>query len=193
MLSIFRLYNLCKYVETPYVPPIDSLHPTMDEELDLLRNLRIVNLIIRGLPDNLLELVTNFECAYSMWKFLEELYPNYSLRGLDEILHKTIEFDRMHPNDPNFDKCFFELRDLMRKKGDTGLISIIIRNALILHSIDYCHIDKTNAKSDQIDLGVDDEQSMGQYDDEHEYDDEYSNSDTEQDKIMKSLNLMAKL
>jgi hypothetical protein len=104
---------LCKYVETPYVPPIDPLHPTMDEELDFLHNLRTINLIIRGLPDNLLELVTNFECACSMWRFLEELYPDYSLRGLDEIIHMTIEFDRMRPNDPNFDKCFFELHDLM--------------------------------------------------------------------------------
>jgi hypothetical protein len=49
MLSIFRLYNLCKYIKTPYVPPIDPLHPTMDEELDMLRNLRTVKLIIRGL------------------------------------------------------------------------------------------------------------------------------------------------
>ena len=113
MLGIFRLYNLCKYIRTPYVSPIDPLHPTMDEELDMLRNLSTVNLIIRGLPDNLLELMTNFECAYSMWKFLEELYPDYSLRGLDEILHKTIELDKMRTNDPNFDKCFFELRDLM--------------------------------------------------------------------------------
>jgi hypothetical protein len=54
------MYNLRKYVETPYMPPFDPLHPTMDEELDLLRNLRTVNLIIRGLPDNLLELVTTF-------------------------------------------------------------------------------------------------------------------------------------
>ena len=157
MLSIFKVYNLCKYVKTPYVPPVDPLHPTMDEELDLLRNLRTVNLIIRGLPDDLLNLVTNFECAYAMWKFLEELYPDYSMRGLDEILHKTIEFDRLHPNDPNFDKCFFELRDLMKKKGDPGLINVLIRNALVLHSEDYCHIDKTNASSYQIDLGVDDE------------------------------------
>jgi hypothetical protein len=131
MLSIFRVYNLRKYVETPYVPLFDPLHPTMDEELYLLRNLRTVHLIIRGLPDNLLELVINFECAYSMWKFLEELYPDYSLRGLDEILHKTIEFDMMCPNDPNFDKCFFELRNLMRKKGNPGLINVLIRNALI--------------------------------------------------------------
>src|SRR3954469_13688467 len=59
MLSIFKMYNLCKYVETPYVPPFNPLHPTMDEELDLLRNLRTVNLIIRGLPDDLLDLVTS--------------------------------------------------------------------------------------------------------------------------------------
>jgi hypothetical protein len=105
---------------------------------------------------------------------LEELYPDYSLRGLDEILYKTIEFDMMRPNDPNFDRCFFELRDLMRKKGDPGLINVRIRNALVLHSDDYYHTDKTNANSYQIDLGIDDEQSMGQYGDEDEYDDEFS-------------------
>ena len=66
MLSIFRLYNLCKYVETPYVPPIDPLHPTMDEELDLLRKLRTINLIIRALPNKMLGEITNFECAYTM-------------------------------------------------------------------------------------------------------------------------------
>jgi hypothetical protein len=59
------------------------------------------------------------------------------------------------------------------------------------HAIDYCHIDKTNVQSDHIDLGIDDEQSMVQYDDEHGYYNE--DSDTDWDKIMKSLNLMASM
>ena len=58
MLSIFDEYNLSKYVLKPYVPPIDPLHPTPDEELDMLHNLRTVNLIIRGLPRNVLVLCT---------------------------------------------------------------------------------------------------------------------------------------
>ena len=54
MLEIFNEYNLNKYICSPYVPPIDPLHPTPDEYLDMLRNLRTINLIVRGLPRNLL-------------------------------------------------------------------------------------------------------------------------------------------
>ena len=50
MLAIFNEFNLSKYVHCPYVSPIDPLHPTHEEEIDMLRNLRTVNLIIRGLP-----------------------------------------------------------------------------------------------------------------------------------------------
>ena len=50
MLDIFDEFNLSKYVHSPYVPPIDPLHPTHEEEIDMLRNLRTVNLIIRGIP-----------------------------------------------------------------------------------------------------------------------------------------------
>jgi hypothetical protein len=117
MLGIFRTYNLSKYISTPYVPPIDPLHPTINEELGMLYNLRTMNLIIRGLANRLLRDMTNLECAYTMWKYLKDLHPDYSLRSLDEILHKTIALNKLCTDDLNFDKCFFELRDLMRKKG----------------------------------------------------------------------------
>ena len=47
MLEIFNEYNLNKYICSPYVPPIDPLHPTPDEYLDMVRNLRTIDLIIR--------------------------------------------------------------------------------------------------------------------------------------------------
>ena len=60
-LGIFSEYDLSKYILSSYGPPIDPLHPTPDEELDLLRNLKTVNLIIRGLPRNVLVRMQNFE------------------------------------------------------------------------------------------------------------------------------------
>lgn len=54
MLKIFYEFHLRKYVEYPYEPPIDRLHDSHNEELDMLVNLKTVNLIIRGLPRNVL-------------------------------------------------------------------------------------------------------------------------------------------
>ena len=67
-----------------------------------------------------------FDCAYTIWRYLEERFPNYSLKNRDEILRKSIAFHKMKPSDPNFDDCLFELRDLMGAKGDVGVISSII-------------------------------------------------------------------
>ena len=64
------------------------------------------------------------DCAYTIWRFLEEQFPNYSLKNLDEILHKSIALSKMSTSDPKFDDCLFELRDLMRAKGDVGIIRI---------------------------------------------------------------------
>ena len=50
MLVIFNEYHLNKYITSPCIPPSDPLHPTPDEDLDMIRNLRTINLIIRGLP-----------------------------------------------------------------------------------------------------------------------------------------------
>ena len=54
MLEFFNEYNLNKYITSPCVPTIDPLHPTPYEFLDMTRNLKAINLIIRGLPRNLL-------------------------------------------------------------------------------------------------------------------------------------------
>ena len=54
MLEIFNEYHLNKYITSPCVPLVDPLHPTSDESLDMIRNLRTINLIIRGLPRNLI-------------------------------------------------------------------------------------------------------------------------------------------
>jgi hypothetical protein len=95
MLGIFSEYNLSKYISSPYVPPIDPLHLTPDEELNMLRNLRTMNLIVRGLPNRVLRNMENFECAYTMWSYLENLYLDYFLKGLNEFLYKTIAFNKM--------------------------------------------------------------------------------------------------
>ena len=54
MLDIFDKFHLRKYVEYPYAPPIDLIHPSHDDEIDMLGNINTVNLIIRGLPRNVL-------------------------------------------------------------------------------------------------------------------------------------------
>ena len=72
MLGIFSECNLSKYVHYPYVPPIDPLHPISDEQIDMLHKLRIINLIIRGLPKVMVACMQNFECAYTLWKDLEK-------------------------------------------------------------------------------------------------------------------------
>ena len=94
MLEIFNKYNLSKYILSPYLPPIDYLHPTPDEYLDRVHNLRTVNLITRILPRNVLVCLQYFECAYTIWNYLEERFPNYSLKNLNEILDKSIAFIR---------------------------------------------------------------------------------------------------
>ena len=72
MLDIFDEFNFSKYIHNPYVPPIDPLHLTHEEEIDMLRNLRTVNLIIRGLPKIVLGCMQNFACAYTLWHDLKK-------------------------------------------------------------------------------------------------------------------------
>ena len=86
----------------------------------MIRNLRTVNLITRGLPINLIVCLPTLDCAYTIWRFLEERFPNYSLLNLDVILHKSIALSKMNSDDPKFGDCWCELRDLMRAKGDVG-------------------------------------------------------------------------
>ena len=126
MLVIFNEYHLKKYIATPFAPHVDPMHPTLDESIDMIRNLRTINLITRGLPIKLIGCLPTLKCAYTIWKFLEELFPNYSLKDLDEILHKSIALSKMNSSDPSLGDCLFELTNLMRAKGDVGIISNII-------------------------------------------------------------------
>ena len=87
MLEIFNEYHLNKYITSLCAPHVDPLHPTLDEDIDMIRNLRTVELIIRGLPKILIASLPTLKCAYTIWRFLEERSPNYSLKNLDEILH----------------------------------------------------------------------------------------------------------
>ena len=50
MLEIFNEYHLNKYITSPCAPHVDPLHPTLDEDIDMIRNLRTIELIIRGFP-----------------------------------------------------------------------------------------------------------------------------------------------
>ena len=61
MLEIFNEYHLNKYITTPCVRLVDPLHPTLDESIDMIRNLRTVNLITRGLPRNWITLVPSYQ------------------------------------------------------------------------------------------------------------------------------------
>ena len=97
MLEIFNEYHLNKYITSPCTPPIDPWHPTTDESLDMIRNLRTINLIIRGLPRNLIVCLPTLECAYTIWRYLEERFPDYSLKNLDEILQKSTALNKMNP------------------------------------------------------------------------------------------------
>ena len=72
MLVIFNQYHLSKYIASPCAPYVDPMHPTLDESIDMIRNVRTVNLITRGLPRNLIIKLPTLECAYTIWKFLEE-------------------------------------------------------------------------------------------------------------------------
>ena len=72
LLEIFNEYDLNKYIASPYEPPIEPLHPTPDEYLDMTRNLRTIDLITRGFPRNFIGCLPTLKCAYTIWKFLEE-------------------------------------------------------------------------------------------------------------------------
>ena len=54
ILEIFNEYHFNKYIASPCAPHVDPLHPTLDEDIDMIRNLRTVNLITRGLPETCL-------------------------------------------------------------------------------------------------------------------------------------------
>ena len=66
MLEIFNEYHLNKYIASPCAPHIDPMHPTLDESIDMICNLRTVNLITRGLPRNLIGCLLTLKCAYTI-------------------------------------------------------------------------------------------------------------------------------
>ena len=167
-----------KYITSPCIPPSDPLHPTPDEDLDMIRNLRIINLIVRGLPKNLIASLPTLDCAYTIRRFLEERFPNYSLKNLDEILHKSITFNRMSTSDPKFGDCRFELTNLMRAKGDVGIISNIISRAIRIHKDNYRNDHLSNELPS---LGID----QSQDDVEHGYYDEDDDNDFDLDDAMR--------
>ena len=82
ILEILNEYHLNKYITSPCVPLAGPLHPTPNESLDMIHNLRTVNLITRGLPRNLIGHLSTLDCAYTIWRFLEERFLDYSLKNL---------------------------------------------------------------------------------------------------------------
>ena len=87
------------------------------------------------------------KCAYTIWKFLEECFPNYSLKNLDEILHKSFALSKMNSNDPMFGDCLFELTNLMGAKGDVGIISDITSEAIKIRKQDHCQTHSNESPS----------------------------------------------
>ena len=53
----------------------------------------------------------------------------------------------MKPSDPKFDDCLFELTNLMRAKGDVGIISNIISKAIRIHKEDHCQTHSNESPS----------------------------------------------
>ena len=117
----------------------------------MIRNLRTINLIIRGLPKNLIASLPALDCAYTIWRFIEERFPNYSLKLLDKVLHKSIALSKMSSNDTKFGDCLFELTNLTSAKGGVGIISDIISESTRIHRGDYC---KTHT-NESLSLGID--------------------------------------
>ena len=66
MLVIFNEYHFNKYITSPCAPHVDPMHPTLDESIDMIRNLRTINLITRGLPRNLIVCSPTLDCAYTI-------------------------------------------------------------------------------------------------------------------------------
>ena len=108
------------------------------------------------------------------------------MKTLDEILHKSIALSKMNSSDPSFGNCLFELTNLKHAKGDVGIISNIISEAIRIHKDDYCDDHLSN---ESLSLGID----LSQYDVEHGYYDEDDDSDYDLDDAMRHFGLMANL
>ena len=75
----------------------------------------------------------------------------------------------MNSNDPKFGDCLFELTNLMRAKGDVGIISNTISEAIRILKEDHCQTHSNESPSLGIDPSHDDV--------EHGYYDEDDDSD----------------
>jgi len=107
------------------------------------------------------------------------------LKNLDEILHKSIALSKMNTSDPMFGDRLSELTNLMRAKGNVGIISDIISEAIKIHRQDHCQ----NHSNESPSLGFD-----PPHDDvEHGYYDEDDDSDFDLDDAMRHFGLMANL
>src|SRR6266516_5972404 len=148
----------------------------------MIRNPRTINLITRGLPRNLIACLPTLDCAYTIWRFLEERFPNYSLKNLDEILHKSIALNKKNTRDPNFDNCLFELRDLMRAKEYVGFISNIISEVIRIHRDEHCYGHTSNESPYLGDDHSHDDDEYGYYDED---------DDSDLDDAMRHFGLMA--
>ena len=83
----------------------------------------------------------------------------------------------MNSNDPMFGDCLFELTNLMRAKGNVGIISDIISEAIKIHRQDHCQ----NHSNESPSLGFD-----PPHDDvEHVYYDEDDDSDYDLDESVR--------
>ena len=92
----------------------------------------------------------------------------------------------MSTSDPKFDDCLFELRDLMRAKGDVGIISNIISEVIRIHRDEHCY---GHTSSESLSLGIDPSHDNV----EHGYYDENDDSDYDLDDAMRHFGLMANL
>ena len=91
----------------------------------------------------------------------------------------------MNSSDPSFGNCLFELTNLKHAKGDVGIISDIIFEAIRIHKSD--HFDD-HLSNELPSLGNDESQDH----DEHEYYDD-NDSDSDLDNAMRHFGLMANL
>ena len=82
-----------------------------------------------------------------------------------------------------FGDCLFELTNLMRAKGDVGIISDIISKAIKIHKEDHCQTHSNESPS----LGIDPSHDNV----EHGYCDEDDDSDFDLDDAMRHFGLMA--
>ena len=98
----------------------------------------------------------------------------------------SIALNKMNPKDPKFGDCLFELRDLMRAKGDVGIISNIISEAIRIHKDEHCDDHLSN---ESLSLGID----QSQDDVEYGFYDEDDDSDFDLDESMRHFGLMANL